>query len=341
MKFIPVNFTLIAIITLWIGCSSTRTYQKVNHVVYPEHRLPESTQTIKVLHSIRELPSKNTLSNRPTNTSADVKVESPNEVGGEAKTDYLVRQTMRELEQGQFYLIERIRLSDQELAEWSTNKIKDYTAGGGDVMLVLDHLQSDYDFKSEKIRKHQLDASGKDYYLDAFEATRHYVVRTDWNVYSSDPVKLLYNLDNRGERKLTTQGLNKDQTIQKLDSIARGVERYLLDSMAQVVASQILPRKIFDSWTYYVKGSEELEHGYKFMKLDKLEESERIYLEALGSTTDSKVEARLNYNLAVINDILGDINTAFEFAEKALLTDDKYLHQKLYDDLKIKKGMRY
>lgn len=53
-----------------------------------------------------------------------------------------------------------------------------------------------------------------------------------------------------------------------------------------------------------------------------------------------QIEARLNYNLAVINDIRGDTNLALDFAEKALLADDKYLHQKLYDDLKIKKGIR-
>lgn len=341
MKFVFGAITLLVFASCWIGCSSTRTYQKVNHVVYPEHRLPESTQKIKVVHTIREQALKNTLQNRLVDTSTDVKDQNRNEFGGETEQEYLIRQTMRELEQGQFYLIDRIRLSDHELAEWSTSKIKDYVPGSDEVLIVLDHLHSDYDFKSEKIRKHQLDADGKDYYLDAYEATRHYMVRADWNIYHSDPVQLLYNLHNRGERKITTQGLNKDQTLQKLDSVARGVERYLLDSMAQVLASQILPRKMYDSWTYYVKGSEELENGYKFMKLDKLEDCEKIYLSALGSTNDPKIEARLNYNLAVINDISGDINSAFEYAEKALLTDDKYLHQKLYDELKIKKGIRY
>ena len=53
-----------------------------------------------------------------------------------------------------------------------------------------------------------------------------------------------------------------------------------------------------------------------------------------------QIEARLNYNLAVINDIRGDTKLALDFAEKALLADDKYLHQILYDDLKIKKGIR-
>lgn len=339
MKITSGIFALLILVTLCIGCSSTRTYQRVNNIVYPEYRLPESIQKIKVFHTIRE--SNNVLPGRQTNTSADDKVEQLNEFGGETKSNYMVRQTRRELEQGRFYIIESIRLSDHELSEWNSSKIGNYVAGDREVILILESLQSDYDFKSERIRKHQLDASGKDYYLDAYEATRHYVVQTDWNIYSGDRATLLYNLRHRGDKILTSQGLNKDQTIHKLDSIARGVERYLLDSMAMVLASEILPRKIFDSWTYYVKGSDELEEGYRYMKLDKLDDAERIYRKGLRTTTDSKIEARLNYNLAVVYDISGDINTAFEFAERALLTDEKYLHQKIYDDLKIKRGIRY
>ncbi len=337
MKFrceIPIAIIMLLMMT---GCSSTRTYQKVNQVIYPEKRLPESIRTIKVGHLIPEISSTRTVPNPSLNSSADIKETERSEFGSEGEPGYLVNQTIREMKTGQYYLIEQNNIAQNEILSWDDGKAKNYLQNGQQALLVLTHLDSDYDFKSEKIRKHQLDASGNDYYIDAFEANRNYLVRAEWNIYHGEPVDVIYKYVNSGEQKVTTQGLNPDHTIQKLDSIAQGTVRFLLDSLARDVTVQIMPRKIFDSWTYYVKGSEELENGRRYMEIDKLEEATKIYLNGLKSRPDAKTEARLSYNLAVINDILGDADQAFLFAEQAVLADNKYLHQNLYNELKLKR----
>ena len=73
---------------------------------------------------------------------------------------------------------------------------------------------------------------------------------------------------------------------------------------------------------------------------NKLEEAKKLYQSGLRSAKDSKIEARLNYNIAVIHDILGDTNLAIEHAEKAVLADDKFLHKSLYDKIRLKLEIR-
>lgn len=322
------------------GCSSTRTYQKVNHIIYPQNKLPETTGKIKILHTLPVKEKKYTNNQNSGHYSRDRTLEEPSPFGTKGKQGYIIDQAARALRQGQFYQIEKKELSPNDIKSWSSKSPDDYLLSDQEVLLVLENLNSDYDFTSEKIRKHQLDASGNDYYIDAWEANRYYKVLTNWKVYHGSPAKVIYQFTDDGQRKVSTQGLQKDQTIQKLDSLAEGTERFLLDSLAGELSRKIMPRKVFDSWSYYVKGSDELEEGEKYMKLDKLEEAQELYRAGLRPPNDPKVEARLHYNLAVIQDILGHLDQALLLAEKALLTEDKYLHQKLYDDLKLKKEIR-
>ncbi len=321
------------LLMLTLGCSSTRTYQRVNHIIYPEKRLPDQTSEITVIHTIPLEKPQITSSTEPS--AHDHVNDQPTQFGLHDKIGYLVNMVARELKRSKFYVIKERQLSQNEIKLWDANKVNSYISSNQGVLLVLDELHSDYDFKSEKIRKHQLDEAGQDYYIDAYEATRRYVIDANWNIYHGESPEPIYAIKNQGKKTVKTQGLRKDQTIEKLDSVAQHTERFLLDSLATDLASLIMPLKVFDSWSYYVKGSEILKEGKKYMELDHLNEAMQMYKAELRKEDDKKIIARLHYNLAIIHDIRGESALAFQYAEKALLADNKYLHKTLYDKLKI------
>lgn len=331
MAFISYAILLVLI----LGCSSTRTYQRVNHIIYPEKRLPDQTSEITVIHTIPADKTKLSTSVSSESSGNDLVVEKPTQFGTNGKTGYMVNRVARELKRPKFYVIKERKLTQNEIKLWDVNRVNSYITTDQEVLLVLDVLNSDYDFKSEKVRKHQLDDSGNDYYIDAHEAIRRYVVDIEWNIYHGSAPDPIYSIRNHGEKTIKAQGLQKDQTIEKLDSIAGDTERFLLDSLANELSNMIMPLKVFDSWSYYVKGSDILKEGRKYMELNKLEEAMQLYQSDLRTADDPKIKARLNYNLAIIHDIRGETSLAFHYAEKALLADDKNLHKSLYHKLKI------
>lgn len=326
--------TLSVIVSLLSACSSTRTYQKVNQIVYPENRLPEDTRQIVVLNGIVKDKEARINEDQKYNPTGNVKIEKANEFGSEGKSGYMMRRLIAALKRSDFYLVKPLTVSNQLTQPWNSSMAKEFITEG-DALLVLVDFASDYAYQSNKIRKHQLDQDGKDYYIDAYEASRDYEVYSRWAVYHGDHNGPLYEWNTIGQKTLRTQGLHKVQTTDKLDSISIGLERYLMDSLANEIPPVIVPSKIFDSWTYYIKGADALKEGRKYMETDNLSTAMNIYRRALKAA-DKKSKARLYYNLAVIHDIQGDANQALKNAEDAYLTDNKYLHKALYDEMKLK-----
>lgn len=330
---------LLAILTILVGfcltsCSSTRTYQRINNIIFPEYRLPDDTRQLILLNAIEESTNPSTYNRERFTSTDDGRENVAAEFSNQGKSGYMMDRLNYSLNRGNYYLVKRNSSSTYEGEKWDRRQVKTY-AGDGDVLIVLEDFESDYDFHSEKIRKHQLDQSGKDYYIDAYEASRKYRVSSKWILYDGTNGETLHLIEDSGEKFIKTQGLHKDQTIEKLDSISKGVERYLIDSMAQSFSNLIMPRKVFDTWSYYKKGSDELEQGSKYMELDKLEEATEIYRKGLMSA-DEDIQARIFYNLSVICDIQGDLPCALDYAEKAVLADDKSLHKSFYEKVKLK-----
>lgn len=317
------------------SCSSTRTYKRVNNVIYPEYRLPDDTKQLVLLNSIQEKTPRNSYTRERFASTGDTEERTDYEFGAKGKSGYMIDRLESAMKRGNFYLIKEASSSTNETVKWNKNNVENY-AGDGDVLVVLENFTSDYDFNSKKIRKHQLDQSGNDYYVNAQEASRLYKVNSQWGVYDGSTGEQLFDLQDSGEKFIKTQGLQKDQTIEKLDSISRGLERFLIDSIAQSFSRMIMPEKIFDTWSYYRKGSDALEEGNKYMELDKLEDAESIYQRGIRGA-DEEEKAKLYYNIAIIKDIMGDLEAAFNYAEKAVLTDDKSLHKSFYEKVKLKK----
>lgn len=318
------SFALIA-----MSCSSMKTYKLVNRVIPPPYELPEQTQQLIVLNAMPEL-RKTVSNNYSTNyTSTQPQPEDENRIHARYQADRMYYK----LNQGKYYLVKRGNLM-QNHHPWQDPFAVQYM-GEKDVLVVLDDFVSDYDFKSEKIRKHQLDAQGRDYYIEAYESSRNYRVRAYWSLYNGADGQLLDRFEEVGEKKFSTQGLHKDQTILKLDSLGQGIPNYLMDSLATSFANYILPVRVYDSWTYFAKGDPVLETGQKYMSLDQLEKAEETYRRGLSSA-DDKTKPKLYYNLAVINDIRRSYGAALDYAEKAVLLSDKSTYTALYNKIKLK-----
>lgn len=304
------------------GCSSMKTYRVVNQVIAPPYQLPETTKQLVILNA-NSTPVAHNTPNGQTVAVDESYLDSK----------YLIDRFYSKLNLGKYYLVKKVNWTPNSRI-WEDGYAKEYMTPN-DVLIVLEDFESDYDFKSEKIRKHQLDPQGKDYYIEAYESTRNYRIKAVWSLYNGQNGSLLDRFEDIGEKKFATQGLQKDQTIIKLDSLGKGVPHYIMDSLALSLTNYIMPIRIYDTWTYFAKGSDALEKGSKYFALEKLDDAEDIYHRSLSSA-DDKTKPKLYYNLAVIADIKRNYQQALDYAENAVLLSDKSVYKTLFNKIKLK-----
>ena len=198
---------------------------------------------------------------------------------------------------------------------------------GVDALYVLSFYDTDSKIDYKTVQKKIKNPLGVEISVPEHHATIHTLLKTGWRVYD---LKNKIILDEyRANQNLTStgKGINPAKAIA---AIAGRKEAVLEKSntIGYNYGARILPRRVRVSRDYFIKGTDNFEVANRRAIAGKWDSAAELWNEEV-SNSDSKIAGRACYNMAIINEINGNLDEAIEWAQKA------------YADYEIKEAIRY
>ena len=153
------------------------------------------------------------------------------------------------------------------------------------------------------------------------------LIKTGWRIYDPANKFILDEYLVNENIVLTGAGINPIRAIEAIMGRKEAVLQ-LSNSIGHNYALRILPYRIRVSRHYYVRGTNNFKIAKRRAQTGKWDEAAELWDKEV-SNLKRKVAGRACYNMAIINEINGDLNAAVEWASKS------------YTDYKNKKALRY
>ena len=196
-----------------------------------------------------------------------------------------------------------------------------------DALYVLSFYDTDSKIDYKTVNKQIKNPLGIEVSVPEHHATIHTLLKTGWRVYDLKSKVILDEY--RANQKLTStgKGINPAKAI----AAVMGRKEAVLERSNIIgynYGARILPRRVRVSRDYFIKGTDKFEIANRRAIAGKWDSAAELWNEEV-SNNDSKIAGRACYNMAIINEINGELDTAIEWAQKA------------YTDYEIKEVIRY
>ncbi len=147
------------------------------------------------------------------------------------------------------------------------------------------------------------------------EASIQTIVKTGWRIY--DPVGHTIVDEYGMNESITTLGKGINP-VKALNAIAgrKDAVKNISSKMGQDYATRIIPYWIRVTRDYYVKGSDNFKIAKRRAQTGNWDGAAELWLKETTSN-NSKAAERACYNMAIINEINGDLDKAIEWAQKS------------------------
>lgn len=209
---------------------------------------------------------------------------------------------------------------------WETvQKICD--ENGVDALYVLSFYDTDSKIDYKTVQKKIKNPLGVEISVPEHHATIHTLLRTGWRVY--DPTNKLILDEYKTNQNITSTG--KGINPAKAVGAIIGRKEAVLEKSNTIgyhYGGRILPRRVRVSRDYFIKGTNNFEIANRRAIAGKWDSAAELWKKEV-TNNDNKIAGRACYNMAIINEINGDLDTAIEWAQKA------------YTDYEIKEAIKY
>ncbi len=158
-------------------------------------------------------------------------------------------------------------------------------------------------------------------------ASMEILVKTGWRIYSPADKAILDEYTVGETVNFTGRGINPAVALNALKNREAAVKE-VSNKAGHIYALRLIPYRLRATRDYFVKGTDNFKIAKRRAQLGKWDEAAELW-EKETSNPDRKVAGRAHYNMAIINEINGDLETAKTWAEKA------------YADYKIKPALDY
>jgi len=163
-------------------------------------------------------------------------------------------------------------------------------------------------------------------------AVEHYAhmittVKTGWRIYDPKNRIILDEFPIMESIEKSGKGINPAAAAAALIGRTEAVKQVSY-TVGQNYASRILPYKIRVSRKYYVRGSDNFKIAKRRAQTGNWDGAAQLW-EKETTNPKGKIAGRAHYNMAIINEINGNLELAIQWAEKA------------YTDYKIKLALEY
>ena len=170
--------------------------------------------------------------------------------------------------------------------------------------------------------------------VPAHELTLHTLIKNGWRIY--DPI----------QRVVADEFLCNDQVV----SVGKGInpvkayeaivgrkEAVVIHSsnMASAYASRLLPSRRRIARDYYVKGTQNFVVAKRRAQTGDWQGAADLWDKEINNS-DSKIAGRAYYNMAIINEINGDLESAMDWASKAYTDFDNKLALRYLESLRYR-----
>jgi tetratricopeptide (TPR) repeat protein len=146
-------------------------------------------------------------------------------------------------------------------------------------------------------------------------ASMDILVKTGWRIYSPADKAILDEYVVAETVNFTGRGINPVVAVSALMNREAAVKE-VSNKAGHIYALRLIPYRLRASRDYFVKGTENFEIAKRKAQLGEWDEAAVLW-EKETSNPDMKVAGRAHYNMAIINEINGDLKTAIEWAQKA------------------------
>lgn len=159
------------------------------------------------------------------------------------------------------------------------------------------------------------------------EVTINTLIKTGWRIYDNNDQILSDVYADSKTVTLTGRGINPIKAFEAIKTRKDAVLAFSSD-LGRNYAYRILPYNIRVTRDYYIKGTSNFEIGKRRAQAGKWDSAAELWL-LETKNIDEKIAGRACYNMAIINEINGDIDTAIDWATKS------------YTDYNDKNALRY
>jgi hypothetical protein len=158
-------------------------------------------------------------------------------------------------------------------------------------------------------------------------ASMDILVKTGWRIYSPADKAILDEYIVAETVNFTGRGINPVVAVSALSHRSAAVKE-VSNKAGHIYALRLIPYRLRATRDYFVKGTDNFKIAKRRAQLGKWDEAAELW-EKETSNPDGKVAGRAHYNMAIINEINGDLEAAKTWAQKA------------YSDYKIKLALDY
>ncbi len=162
------------------------------------------------------------------------------------------------------------------------------------------------------------------------------VVETGWRIYHPSSKSILDEYVYDESIVFTGKGVNPLVAAAGLIGRKDAVNQ-VSNKAGREYAMRILPYQIRVSRDYYVKGTDNFKIATRRAQLGKWDEAGELW-EKETNNSNGKIAGRACYNMAIINEINGDLNTALGWAQKAY---EDYNNKLALNYVRILENRRY
>ena len=167
-------------------------------------------------------------------------------------------------------------------------------------------------------------------------ASMDVVVKTGWRIYSPADRSVLdeyivgetVNFSGRGINPVNAVGalMNREAAVKQVSNKA-----------GHIYALRLIPYRLRATRDYFVKGTDNFKTAKRKAQLGQWDEAAVLWEKEINNP-DMKVAGRAHYNMAIINEINGDLDTALEWAQKSY---SDYNTRQALDYVRILENRKY
>lgn len=229
------------------------------------------------------------------------------------------------------------------ILDW--NLVKELCLKNGvDALVVLEIFDTDKNMRwSNESRTVTKNGISQNEIIQVVQST--ITVTTGWRIYDPSTQSVIDEYRFSDSKTNTGKGLTNMEAENSLQS-SSSVVSALARANGERYALHIAPTPIMVNRTYYTGGDAKMKLANEQIKLKNYNDALKLYEQVFEKAEKIKVRARAAHNIAMVHEVLGDVDKAIEWAQKAVDLGNKsskyYLQtltQRKEDDAKAKEQM--
>ena len=200
-----------------------------------------------------------------------------------------------------------------------------------DAIFALAHHETDTELSIKKAKIKQKDLVRDNYTIRGNQIKLETLIENGWRIY--DPYNKLILDEIMINNQIVSRGEGEDP-YQAFESIVDRKDSVIVagENAGTQFGSRLNPYAETIWRSYYIKGSSNLEKADSLARVEAWKDAAKLWEKDL-SHPSPKIRGRAYFNMAVVNELHGDLESARDWAAKSYDIDDTRSTQRYLDDL--------